>query len=418
MRHRFCLGLMLLPWAGLSAGTSELTQAFEPLLSTLRATPEYRAMPPLARSLTLRRRLVEAGFLLPAALRVDPDVSAKVLAEEIYAAATQGERGRLDEAALTFLANQESGAQGPVQAEDRGLEEPQVESSGSPAAQPGVYSPRPASPPPARPGEDPTRIYLIGPRDLLAIAVFTQDQSFTQTSTSQPTANTIEIPVNPRGEVSLPLVGKIRAADRTAEQLEDILGKAFSRFVKDPQVSVLVKDHRAKRVFVVGQVNLNGPVFLQHEQTTLFEVISRAGGFVNAFLNTLEGADPHHIIVERRGQKFSIDFYGDATSTKGGIDFVVEDGDQVFVPKPLHRVRVLGGVKMASELELKPNMTLLEAIAKAGSFTERSRRDQVRLIREGGGRKNTLNVDATKIFHGRETDLLLQPGDVVYVSEW
>lgn len=254
-------------------------------------------------------------------------------------------------------------------------------------------------------------MYRLGARDLLHVNIFTREDSDEDNAP-------IEVPVNTAGRINLPLIGRVQAAGSTADELEAEITRRLSKFVKDPQVSVHVREYRARKVFVVGQVNLNGPVYLEHENTTLFEVISRAGGFVTAMVNPLEGADPHNVVVERGGKKIQIDFYGDATSLEEALNFLVRDGDQIFVPKPLNRVRVLGGVRNATELELKPGMTLLDAIAKAGSFTERSRRDQVRIIRAGGGRENTTYVDATKIFHGRNPDIPLQSGDVIYVSEW
>lgn len=255
------------------------------------------------------------------------------------------------------------------------------------------------------------RTYLVGPRDILAVTVFTQERTQSEDST-------LEVPVNSKGFISLPLVGKILASGKDVGAIEEAIATKYRRFVKDPQVSVYVRDHRAKRVFVVGQVTQNGEIALTHEKTTLFEVISRAGGFITAADAQLLGADARNIVVQRGESKIKIDFYGEAIDTNTALDFFVQDGDQIFVPKPLNRIRVLGGVQNSGEFELKPSMTLLDAIALAGSFTEKSRRDQVRIISGEGGRENTRYVDATRIFHGREPDVALQPEDVIYVSEW
>jgi polysaccharide export outer membrane protein len=254
------------------------------------------------------------------------------------------------------------------------------------------------------------RSYNLGPRDILSITIFTQDQG------SQNDDSTLSIPVNEQGFISLPLVGKIQASGFTTARLEREIAKRYKRFVKDPQISVSVADFKARRVFVVGQVNTNGPVPIIHEGTTLFEVISRVGGLSEG--SGVEGADAHHIIVQRGSEKMVVDFQGQATNLEAAEDFFVQDGDQIFVPKPLNRFRVLGGVSAAGEFELRPGMTLLDAIAMAGSFTEKSRRDQIRILHRGGGRENTKHLDATRIFHGKVPDVPLEPGDVIYVSEW
>ncbi|NUP99989.1 MAG: polysaccharide biosynthesis/export family protein [Armatimonadetes bacterium] len=275
------------------------------------------------------------------------------------------------------------------------------------SAEPATTLARIEAPPPAA-----NRRYLLGPRDLLLVTVYTRG------GTSDGHSASIEFPVDSVGSINLPLVGKFTVVGRTTRQVEDALVAAYRKFLNDPQVGVVVKEYRSKRVHLVGQVAVNGPVYLEHEDTTLFEVVARAGGFVNA-ADPLENADQRNVIVQRGATKQVIDFYGAAISATKADTFVVQDGDYIYVPKTLHRVSVLGGVKNATEVELRPGTTLLEAISKAGSFTERSRRDQVRILRKDGkGGTTTIPIDATRIFHGKAPDLALEPGDVIYVSEW
>lgn len=257
------------------------------------------------------------------------------------------------------------------------------------------------------------RVYYVGPRDVLSVTLFTQDKTTVGEDSS------LEIPVSAGGEVILPLIGRVKAANKTTIQLEGEMTTKYRHFLNNPQVSVVVKEHRAKVVWVVGQVENNGPIYLEHDQTSLFEVLSRAGGLVrSAQEEGLDGADGRNIVVQRGPEKFIVDFFGEALDRQGSREFLVQPEDRIFVPEPADRVQVLGGVRDAKEVRLRPGMTLLQAIAKAGSFTKGSRRDQIRIIRDGGGQDNTLQVDGTRIFHGKEEDVLLLPGDVVYVSEW
>ena len=62
--------------------------------------------------------------------------------------------------------------------------------------------------------------------------------------------------------------------------------------------------------------------------------------------------------------------------------FFVKPGDKIFVPEPIQTISVLGGVKKAGSFELKSGLSLLQAIAMAGSFVEDSRRDQVQIIKK------------------------------------
>lgn len=258
------------------------------------------------------------------------------------------------------------------------------------------------------------RTYLVGPRDVLSVSVFTKEEG--ETENQEP----LRVPVTHAGFIAVPLAGRLEAAGRTTSEIEAELRQRYARLFKDPHVSVAMDSYRAKRAFVMGQVMEDGPVYLEHEATSLFEVITRAGGFSDATGDPLQGADVYNVIVQRGSEKVFVDFYGTITDRASAKSFLVEDGDVIFVPKPLNRFRVLGGVNAAGEFELKPGTTLLDGIALAGSFTTRSRRDRVRILSAGedGAAGSVRNVDATRIFHGKEPDIPLKSGDVIYVSEW
>lgn len=257
---------------------------------------------------------------------------------------------------------------------------------------------------------DRPRHYRIGPLDVLAVTIFTQDESQLRQDNSS-----IAAPVSETGNILLPLVGQLKAAGRTTSDLAQDVQSRYKHFLKAPQVNVTVVEHRSKVVWVTGQVIRNGPIYLEDEETSLFEVIARAEGLVRGSTDELSGADEQNLVVIRGPKKYVVDFAGQALENASAREFLMKPGDRVYVPRPQKRVQVLGGVREARELRLYPGMTMLEAIAKAGSFTKGSRRHQVRILRKSG---ETIPVDATQVFGGRTPDIPLEPGDIVYVNEW
>lgn len=254
------------------------------------------------------------------------------------------------------------------------------------------------------------RRYLVGPLDVLAVTVFTQDEAQLKQENSS-----IAAPVSETGDILLPLIGQVRAAGKTTPDLALEIRARYQHFLKAPQVNVTVLEHRSKVVWVAGQVVRNGPIYLQDEETSLFEVISRAEGLVRGTMDDLGGADEQNIVVIRGPKKFVVDFAGQALEKATAREFLMQPGDRVYVPRPQNRVQILGGVRDAREIRLYPGMTMLEAIAKAGSFTKGSRRHLVKILRESG---ETIPVDATQVFKGRAPDVPLEPGDIIYVTEW
>ncbi|HQW82139.1 MAG: polysaccharide export protein [Rhodanobacteraceae bacterium] len=122
--------------------------------------------------------------------------------------------------------------------------------------------------------------YRVGPLDLLEISVF-QVPDLNRT-----------VRINTSGQISLPLIGAIRAGGKTITELEaEIASKLSAQYLQDPQVSVFVKEFSSQRITVEGAVKQPG-IFPITGKTSLLQVIAMARGFE-------ELADERTIIVFR-----------------------------------------------------------------------------------------------------------------------
>src|ERR1700758_253873 len=99
---------------------------------------------------------------------------------------------------------------------------------------PSAAAQTPANEPPAR--------YVIGPEDVLDVAVWNNDK-ITRT-----------VPVRPDGKISLPLVNDVQAAGLTPMQLRDALTAALTAYMPSPAVSVIVREIHSFKVTVLGKV--------------------------------------------------------------------------------------------------------------------------------------------------------------------
>lgn len=123
-------------------------------------------------------------------------------------------------------------------------------------------------PPPddAAPGRVGTRDYRIGPDDTLDINVF------------QITELTRTVHVDSGGRILLPLLGSMQASGRTPDELSvDIAEELKKSYMKDPQVTVAVKEAHSQRVTVDGAVVQPG-VYPLSGRTTLLQAVSLAKG--------------------------------------------------------------------------------------------------------------------------------------------
>lgn len=122
--------------------------------------------------------------------------------------------------------------------------------------------------------------YVIGPQDKLTIRVFeVKDLSFENEQ------------VDASGEIMLPLIGKMMAAGKTPDQLEEEISHRLEKYLQSPQVSVSITESASQKVTVEGNVK-NPGVYLVRGQTTLMQAVAMAGGVDSE-------ADTHKVAVIR-----------------------------------------------------------------------------------------------------------------------
>lgn len=124
--------------------------------------------------------------------------------------------------------------------------------------------------------------YVIGVDDLLAV-VFWKEKELSA-----------EVVVRPDGKISLPMLNDIKAAGLTPEQLGKAVEQSATKYVRDPGATVMVKEIRSRKVFVIGEVSGPGAFPLGNEMNVL-QAIAQAGGL-------LEHANKGDIVIVRNEQ--------------------------------------------------------------------------------------------------------------------
>jgi polysaccharide export outer membrane protein len=81
------------------------------------------------------------------------------------------------------------------------------------------------------------------------------------------------------------------------------------------------------------------------------------------------------------------------------------------------KVSVFGQVRAPGTFVYSENMSVVEAISRAGGFTALAKKNAVRITRKTGAAAESINVAVEDIGQGRAPNFLLRPGDVVFVPE-
>ena len=140
----------------------------------------------------------------------------------------------------------------------------------SPPAQP----PRPAAttPPPApaaTSGASTANDYRLAGGDKLRIEVY-KDAQLSQS-----------LQVRPDGKVTLPLIGDVPAAGRTAVELRDAIVGALKEYITNPVVTVIVVEASPQVVYITGEVNKPGALPLMNGRMSVLQALAMAGGFTD-----------------------------------------------------------------------------------------------------------------------------------------
>ncbi|MBN2803153.1 MAG: polysaccharide export protein [Deltaproteobacteria bacterium] len=157
----------------------------------------------------------------------------------------------------------------------------------------------------------------LGPGDLFDIRVYGEKELSGQ------------FRVSSEGTMDYPLIGTIKVADLTPSQIKTLLEKKLleGEFLKNPQVSILVKEYSSKKISVLGEVNKPGS-FSYHDGMGVVEAISLAGGFT-----PMARSDKTTVTRIVDGQKQNIIIEVHEISQGNAVDFNLRPGDLVFVPE-------------------------------------------------------------------------------------
>lgn len=218
--------------------------------------------------------------------------------------------------------------------------------------------------------------------------------------------------VDPTGQISVPLVGRVQCEGLTVEQIRLRLFETLAdRFLADPQVAVKVAEYRSKRVAVLGPVMRPGVVYLQRNHSTVVEALALAGGLS-------ETAGRVAVLVRKQGgaelkPSLEIDIEeltnGDLTQ-----NYTIHPGDVIQV-LPAERYYVTGFVTVPGEYAMRKKTSLLEAISIAGGVVDPDASpDETFILRVG---EPPIQCDLEAIAAGEAEDPLLVDGDLVQVRQ-
>lgn len=263
-----------------------------------------------------------------------------------------------------------------------------------------AQSSEPVTQPDSQPPSSKSSAVQIAPGDVLDISVFDVPELSQQ------------VRVGADGTAQLALIGSTQVAGMTAQQAAETIARALHdrNFLVRPQVNLLIKEPAVQGVSVVGEVQHPG-IYSIVGSRTLLDAISLAGGLTNV-------ADTK-VTVKHRAQgtaNVTVNLRNDDANASLAADVQVFPGDMVVVPRA-GVVYVMGDVARPGGFVMQNSgkITLLEAVAQAGSVLPSAAGNQAVLLRKTDDGYTSSKVDINKIARGKEADFPLHANDILFV---
>src|SRR5579885_1362154 len=242
-----------------------------------------------------------------------------------------------------------------------------------------------------------TADYRLGPGDVLEITIFEVEEL------SKPAV------IAPDGAAVLPLIGAVKLSGLTPREAAARLVALYGNgLLRNPQISVTVKEYHSQPVSVLGAVGKPG-IYQLRGFRKLSEVLALAGGLA---------ADSGSVItISRPAETISVATRDLLRSPGGREDGPwVQGGDMIRVSKA-DVVYVAGEVARPGGFPLKDQqqITVLKAISLAEGLRRDAAPQKAKILHSGGGTRQETPVKLLDILNGRGPDVALAPDDILFV---
>jgi polysaccharide export outer membrane protein len=245
--------------------------------------------------------------------------------------------------------------------------------------------------------------YRVGPSDELKINVFDEP------------ALSGTFRVDADGSIPYSLVGRVVVAAKTVREIEQLLTqRLLDGYVRQPRVTVEVAQFRSRKVFIMGEVRTPGQYALDGD-VTLLEVLALAGALTESageHISVRRSREP----AEALGASLPEDpetvevlrvSLADLQAGRLASNLVLQDGDTIIVPAA-PRVFVTGHVRNPGAVVLRGRLTVQQAIALAGGFTERGSNRGIKIRREVSSAFVEIDVALTDFVQANDTIIVRQ----------
>lgn len=290
-----------------------------------------------------------------------------------------------------------------------------------------------------------SRKFLLGPNDILNVKFF-----------GIPEFEQKGVKVQPDGNITIAPFGSIYVAGLTVDKLQEILEEKFTKYIKNPQITVQLVNSKSFIVYVSGAVmnpgsyeintdlkqtqvvnNVKPEMQIQRKTPLLSNILVASGG-------VSYDADIEHIQIYNRfdKSKFEVNLFDLILNANAEQDIYLMAGDVVYIPRlatPLAvdpekykkfasatispravPVKVYGYVNQPGLIKLDPtqSLNLNSAIMAAGGYlNENNKSGSYAPKKIYLSRLSSEGKLVSTVINPTDKDITLMPNDIIYVPD-
>lgn len=221
----------------------------------------------------------------------------------------------------------------------------------------------------------------------------------------------VSVKVRPDGKITIPGIGDVKASGFTPPGLQKSLGERLKELIKNPNVTVTVKEITNSKVYIFGG-GVKSAAYDLNRSTTLLQLLCNIGD--------VKSADLKRSYVLRNGKMIKTGFYKLFVGGDTSEDIPIESNDSIYIPILMDKsIYVLGAVNTPKFIEFRDGMTVMQAILEAGGFSKFAKQNDTTILRKVGDKEVVINVKAKDILSDGDLsqNLKLKPNDYIMVKE-
>jgi protein involved in polysaccharide export with SLBB domain len=252
--------------------------------------------------------------------------------------------------------------------------------------------------------------YCIAPKDTLTINIWVGKEK-----------KEFNVLVKANGEIFLPYMrlGNIKAAGFSPLQLKGEIENKLANFLKHPVVEVEVKEYIGRKVTLTGEIRSltrgdTGPgIYPLKGKTTAMEFIAAHGG-------ATDRGNLSQARLIRNGKVYVFNLFKAITQAEVKENPILDEGDLLYIPSLVDadkRLLILGEVRTPGVVSYTGDITLLDAISKAGSFTNDAVLDKIFIVRGNINKPEVVEANLKALVKKGDLtqNITLESGDIIYI---